>query len=85
MFLCQDCGLFEFKTESVIRSVKDYCVLFEKENFIVDDILDFIANQISRSGVIKIISENFEVENGFSKNVYKSGGLLLGKDRFLSD
>lgn len=67
---CNSCGYFESKSKTLVRMAKEYCLLYQKNEFTRQDIYNYIEGKIRLDGITKILSENFQRCPGRQREYY---------------
>lgn len=67
---CSECVKMESKNQALIRTVHEYCNLYQRKQFTSLEIFDFIGGAIRYDRVSKILSANLKPDSGFKKKYY---------------
>lgn len=59
LFICGNCGCIEEVDDAVLRSVKDYMLLFPDRKITVKDIYEWCGGSVSKKTILRILSNNF--------------------------
>lgn len=70
-FTCSCCGHYENKSSAALRTIKDYCVLFRKDTFTVDELIEFMGESVSQSLINRVIQDKYPLADGYQRKRYK--------------